>query len=77
MLRKMMKRVLFGKRKNYRRRYTDNNVKHWELKHLHNEINDAHRKLHNLMYHLGLKSIGNSNLVGDKKDGKKFDGQWN
>jgi len=76
-MRRLIKRVLFGKRKNYKRRHYDNRVKHWELNELRKHINDTERKLTNLMNHLKLESIGNSNLVGDKKDGKKFNGQWN
>ena len=75
-MRKLMKRVLFGKKKNYKK-YRDNNVKYWELTHLQQELNNTNRKLHNLMRHLKIESIGNSNLVGDKKDEKKFHGQWN
>ena len=76
-MRNLIKRVLFGKRKNYKRRHYDNGIKHWELNELRKHINDTERKLTNLMNHLKLESIGNSNLVGDKKDGKKFNGQWN
>jgi len=76
MLRRMVKRVLFGKRKNYRR-YTDNNVKYWEIRNLQKELNDTNRRLINLMKHLKLEAVGNSNLIANKKDGKKFDGQWN
>ena len=76
-MRRLIKRVLFGKRKNYKRRYNDNNVKYWDLNHLQKELNDTNKKLHNLMRHLKIESIGNSNLVGDKKDEKKFNGQWN
>ena len=75
-MRNLIKRVLFGKRKNYRR-YTDNGVKYWELRNLQDELNNTNRKLSNLMKHLKLETVGNSNLVGDKKDGKKFNGQWN
>ena len=76
-MRNLIKRVLFRKkRKNYRR-YSDNNVKYWDLKNLQDELNTTNRKLYNLMRHLDIDTIGNSNLVGDKKDGKKFNGQWN
>ena len=75
-MRKLIKRVLFGKKKNYRR-YNDYNVKYWVLRNLQDELNSTNRKLNNLMKHLKLETVGNSNLVGDKKDGKKFNGQWN
>lgn len=78
-MRNLIKKVLFGKKrkKNYNRRYNDNNVKYWEINELRKTLNDTDTKLRNLMRHLKLESIGNSNLVGDKKDGKKFNGQWN
>ena len=75
-MRKLIKRVLFGKKKNYRR-YNDYNVKYWDLRNLQDELNSTNRKLNNLMKHLKLETVGNSNLVGYKKDGKKFNGQWN
>tara|TARA_R100000458_G_scaffold27547_1_gene25087 strand:- start:3326 stop:3553 length:228 start_codon:yes stop_codon:yes gene_type:complete len=75
-MRRLIQRVLFGKRKNYRR-YNDNNVKYWDLRHLQDELNTTNKRLNNLLKHLKLETVGNSNLVGDKKDGKKFNGQWN
>ena len=73
-MRNIIKRVLFGKRKNYRKR--DYNVKYWELNDIREQLGNTQRKLNNLMSHLGVDSIGHSNLVGDKKDGKKFAKQW-
>ena len=76
-MRRLIKKVLFGRKKNYKRRSYDNRVKHWEINELRTQIHQTNAKLSNLMGHLKLETIGNSNLVGDKKDGKKFNNQWN
>ena len=76
-MRNLIKRVLFGRKKNYKRRNYDHGVKHWEVNELRKNLNDTDTKLRNLMRHLDIELIGNSNLVGDKKDGKKFKNQWN
>ena len=75
-MRRLIKRVLFGKRKNYRR-YNNNNVKYWDLNNLQNQLHDTNMKLNNLMKYLKVDTINNSNLVGDTKDAKKFNKQWN
>jgi hypothetical protein len=75
-MRRLIKRVLFGKRKNYRR-YNNNNVKYWDLNNLQNQLHDTNTKLSNLMKYLKVDTINNSNLVGDAKDAKKFKKQWN
>ena len=75
-MRRLIKRVLFGKRKNYRR-YNNNNVKKWDLNNLQNQLHDTNMKLNNLMKYLKVDTINNSNLVGDTKDAKKFNKQWN
>ena len=75
-MRRLIKRVLFGKRKNYRR-YNNNNVKYWDLNNLQNQLHDTNMKLSNLMKYLKVDTINNSNLVGDAKDAKKFNKQWN
>lgn len=75
-MRRLIKRVLFGKKKNYKR-YNNNNVKYWDLNNIEKQLADTNQKLNNLMVHLKVESVGNSNLVSDKKSGKKFHGQWN
>ena len=75
-MRRLIKRVLFGNRKNYRR-YNNNNVKYWDLNNLQNQLHDTNMKLNNLMKYLKVDTINNSNLVGDTKDAKKFNKQWN
>jgi hypothetical protein len=70
MLRKMIKRVLFGKRKrNYKNSVRYNYVT-W---HAHNMLMS---RFDNLISHLKLKQIGNHSLIGDEKDAKKFRDQF-
>ena len=77
MLRRMFKRVLFGKRKNYRRKgYGRSYLKSMVFNH-NKEIDNLHRTLNNLMTHLKIEKVSGSNLITDKKDSKKFNGQWN
>ena len=67
MLKKMIRRVLFGKRrkKNYYEKYVT-----W---HAHNKLQ---AKMDNLLSQLKLRSIGNGSLIGDEKDAKKFRNQF-
>ena len=67
MLKKMIGRVLFGRRrkKNYYEKYVT-----W---HAHNKLQ---AKMDNLLRHLKLQSIGNHSLIGDAKDAKKFRDQF-
>ena len=75
MLRKIIKRVLFGKkrRKNYKginknsMRY---NYVSW------NAHNMLITRVDNLISHLKLKRVGNHSLIGDEKDAKKFKAQF-
>ena len=77
LLRNATKRVLFGKRKNYHRRgYGRSYLKSMVFSH-NKDINNLHTTLNNLMTHLKIEKVGNSNLIADKKDNKKFDGKWN
>ena len=76
-LRRAVKTVLFGKRKQYN--YKSNNSNY-----IKNEVHatwHAHIKLQNkvdnLIKHLKLKEVGNTGLIGEPKDAKKFDDQWN
>mgnify|MGYP007063752001 CR=1 FL=1 len=72
MLRKIMKRVLFGKKRNYDRRKPRGYQKYVSW-HAHNKLQ---AKVDNLMSRLDLKSIGNGSLVGDEKDEEKFRNQF-
>ena len=67
MLKKMIRRVLFGKRrkKNYYNKYVT-----WPV---HNKLES---KVNNLLSQLKLRSIGSGSLIGDEKDAKKFSNQW-
>ena len=67
MLKKMIGRVLFGRRrkKNYYNKYVT-----W---HAHNKLQT---KMDNLLRHLKLQSIGNGRLIGNAKDAKKFRDQF-
>jgi hypothetical protein len=71
MLRKMIKRVLFGKKKNY---YRKNKMSYkyvnWYAYH------KLECRLDNLLKHLKLRRIGNHSLIGDDKDGDKFKDQF-
>ena len=71
MLRKIAKRVLFGKRKNYKRKTRTNyNYVSW---HAHNKLMTRDD---NLIEHLKLKRIGNGSLIGDSKDEQRFKDQF-
>ena len=69
---RFLKRKLFG-RKRYQRRH---NNKNFIMYNNQKEICELRQTVHNLMSHLNIERIGNSNIVGDKKDAKKFDKQW-
>jgi hypothetical protein len=71
MLKKMIKRVLFGKKRTYNRRYRASNYITWQA---HERLST---KVDNLIKHLGLTDIKGTCLIGDQKDAKKFDSQWN
>ena len=70
MLKKAIKRVLFGKRKNYRKNRMSYNYVSW---HAHNKLQT---RLDNLLRHLKLERIGSGSLIGDEKDAKKFRDQF-
>ena len=72
MLRKMIKRVLFGKRKKNYNRKNKMSYKYvsWTAYH------KLESRLDNLMKHLKLERIGNGSLIGDSKDGNKFRDQY-
>ena len=72
MLKKMIKRVLFGKKRTYNRR-NDLNINYTTWK----EHHKLDIKVDNLIKHLGLTDIRGTCLIGDQKDAKKFDNQWN
>lgn len=73
-MRKLIKKVLFGRRRNYSQRTTKPNSITFDNQ---RRINDLDSKLSNLMRHLKVETLGNSNFIGDKKDAKKFNRQWN
>ena len=77
MLRKIAKRVLFGKRKNYRR-FDSSKYVTWFT--YNQDMNAMNATINNLLSKLELKRIGNGNLIGDKKDAKTytktFESQW-
>ena len=70
MLRKMMKRVLFGKRKNYRRSYWKNSFSTVKSISFQNNrrLNQVEAKLNNLMKHLNVKEVQGSTLVSSEKE---------
>ena len=71
MLRKIAKRILFGKKKRYNRRKTMNyKYVNW------NAYHRLESRLDNLLKHLKLERIGNHSLIGDDKDGDKFKDQF-
>ena len=71
MLRKVMKRVLFGKKRNYKRR---NKVGYkYVTWHQHNLLMS---RVDNLISLLKLEKVGNHSLIGDKKDAEKFRDQF-
>ena len=70
-MRKLMQRVLFGKKRNYKRR---NHVGYkYVTWHQHNMLMS---RVDNLMSHLKLRRVGNGSLIGDEKDAKKFRDQF-
>ena len=73
MLRKIARRVLFGKRKNYKRNFNNKHVTWYTYN---TEINRLNSTIDNLLKKLKLKRIENGNLIGDEKDAKAFDNQW-
>jgi|10_taG_2_1085330.scaffolds.fasta_scaffold314143_2 hypothetical protein len=75
MLKRMIKRVLFGRkrRKNYKginKKSMGYNYVSW---HAHDMLSC---RLDNLLKHLKLQRIGNHSLIGDKKDAEKFKDQF-
>jgi len=74
-MRRLIKRVLFGKR-SHRKYQRTSKQPSWLSFELQNRINEVDRKLNNLMTHLKVQTLNNSNLVGDTKDAKKFNKQW-
>ena len=72
MLRRMIRRVLFGKRK---RNYNRKNKMSYKFVswHAHDMLSC---RLDNLLKHLKLQRIGNHSLIGDSKDGDKFRDQF-
>ena len=71
MLRKVMKRVLFGKKRNYERR--NKRAYKYVTWHQHNLLMS---RVDNLISHLKLEKVGNHSLIGDKKVAKKFNNQY-
>ena len=69
-LRRTVKTVLFGKRKqyNYKKSYSQYVTWHAHIK-LQNKVN-------NLIKHLKLEEVGRTGLIGEPKDAKKFNNQW-
>ena len=72
-MRRIIQRIFFGRKRTHYRKRNYNNVI-FDNQRL---INDMQSQMNNLMKHLKLERIGRSNLVGDEKDAKKFDKQWN
>ena len=75
MLRKMIKRVLFGRKKNYHRRGINKNsisynYVHWKA------FDRLRMRVDNLIEKLKLEKIGHGSLIGDKKDAEKFNNQY-
>ena len=77
-MRRLMNRVLFGKRKNYRRSYWKNSFSTVKSISFQNNrrLNQVEAKLNNLMKHLNVKEVQGSTLVSSEKEAEKFDGQW-
>ena len=75
-LRKVVKTLLFGKRKQYYNQNGSNYRKNevYVTWHAHIKLNN---KLSNLIKHLKLEEVGNTGLIGEPKDAKKFNNQWN
>tara|TARA_B100001287_G_scaffold239933_1_gene214094 strand:+ start:4293 stop:4529 length:237 start_codon:yes stop_codon:yes gene_type:complete len=78
-MRRILKRVLFGKRKNYS--YKNNNYQIKNLKDLifsnNRRLNDLEKQLGNTLRALNLERIAQSNIIANKKDAEKYDNQWN
>ena len=78
-MRRILKRVLFGKRKNYS--YKNNNYQIKNLKDLifsnNKRLNDLEKQLGNTLRALNLERIAQSNIIAHKKDAEKYDNQWN
>ena len=77
-MRRLIKRVLFGKKRNYNYRN-----KSYEIKNLKNlifnnnrRLNDLERQLGNTLEALNLERIAHSNIIANKKDAKKYVKQW-
>ena len=77
-MRRILKRVLFGKRKNYS--YKNNNYQIKNLKDLifsnNKRLNDLEKQLGNALRALNLERIAQSNIIAHKKDSEKYDNQW-
>lgn len=77
-MRRILKRVLFGKRKNYS--YKNNNYQIKNLKDLifsnNKRLNDLEKQLGNALRALNLERIAQSNIIAHKKDAEKYDNQW-
>ena len=78
-MRRILKRVLFGKRKNYS--YKNNNYQIKNLKDLifsnNKRLNDLEKQLGNTLRALNLEKIAHSNIIAHKKDAEKYEDQWN
>ena len=78
-MRRILKRVLFGKRKNYS--YKNNNYQIKNLRDLilsnNKRLNDLEKQLGNTLRALNLERIAQSNIIAHKKDAEKYDNQWN
>ncbi len=72
-MRRLIKRVLFGKRKNYKKNFNNKYVT-WFV--YNQELNRLNTTVDNLLKKLKLQRLGNSNMIGDKKDAKAFEQQW-
>ena len=72
-MRRLIKRVLFGKRKNYKKNFNNKYVT-WFV--YNQELNRLNTTVDNLLKKLKLQRLGNSNMIGDKKDAKPFEKQW-
>ena len=70
-LRKVARKILFGKRKQY---YHNRNSRNYVTWHAFIKLEN---KVNNLIKHLKLEELGNTGLIGEPKDAKKFNSQWN
>ena len=75
MLRKIIKRVLFGKRKNYKRRGINKNSMSYNYVSW-RAFDRLRIRVDNLLEKLEMQKVGNGSLIGDKKDAKKFKNQY-